>query len=232
MEHHGDESVTAARRANQRGGGGSIPASSLFFYPEERDEANVLVKRFHYSHRIPSNIQFVGTLWTGGGMFGTKGDCVAACFFSIPPTRWSRPVWELSRLVRRDDANVPLSFLIGLTVRFVRRKKMTDLIVSFADRTHGHHGGIYQACGWKYSGVRDCACDGVTIDGSFYPGRTCNSSFGTRSPDKLRCLMPSKTIEPHYDEGKHLYWLPLNKQGTAWADELDLKSIQYPKGNG
>jgi hypothetical protein len=166
-------------------------------------------------------VQFVGSLHLDGGLFGGDGEAVAAAFFSIPPTRWAESVLELSRLVRRDGERPPLTFLIALCCRALRTLQH-DLLVSFADRTQGHEGIVYRAAGWAYAGCRDRAMDGVMIDGAFHPGRTCNSIFGTRSPDKLRIQMPHKDIEPHFDEGKHLYWKALGNRGYKKAQRLGL----------
>ena len=190
------------------------------------DEAADLVMRFHYSRRIPSNVQFIGTLHQPGGLFGDYGKAVAAVFFSIPPTRWSEPVLELSRLVQ-DGSRPPLSLLIGNACKALR-KQGADLLVSFADRTHGHHGGIYQAASWAYDGCRDRRMDGLMIDGSFWPGRSCNSRFGTRSPAKVSEII-GREVLPHFDEGKHLYWRALGPNGKAKAKTLGLKSLPYPK---
>jgi hypothetical protein len=192
-------------------------------------EASELVERFHYSGRAPANVQCVGTWHADGGLFGDQGAAIAACFFSIPPTRWSEDVWELSRLVRRPDAAVSLTGLIAATVRFLVRGDCPGLLVSFADATQGHHGGIYQAASWAYDGQRDRRMDGLMIDGSFMPGRSANSKFGTQSPVKLRERYPDRSIEPHYDEGKHLYWRALNRAGRAKAARLGLKTLSYPK---
>lgn len=190
------------------------------------DEASDLVLRHHYSRRIPSNVQFVGTLHEPGGLFGDYGRAVAAVFFSIPPTRWSEPVLELSRLVQ-DGSRPPLSLLIGNACKELR-KQGADLLVSFADRTHGHHGGVYQSASWNYDGCRDRMMDGLMIDGSFWPGRSCNSKFGTRSPSKVAVIL-GREVLPHFDEGKHLYWKALGPKGKAKATKLGLKSMPYPK---
>jgi hypothetical protein len=124
---------------------------------------------------------------------------------------------------------VPLTLLVALTVRHLRKNRRVDLLVSFADKTQGHYGGIYQACGWLYAGARERAMDGLIINGTFTPGRSCNSALGTRSTDKLRNLHPDWTIEPHFDEGKHLYWLPLSSEGKAKAKRLELSRQPYPK---
>lgn len=195
----------------------------------EREEAERLVLLHHYSRRFPSNVQSVVTFHGTGGLFGRPGDgeCEAACIFSIPPTRWSEEVWELSRLVRTPTFSVPLTVLIAESVR--RVSKNIDLLVSFADWTQGHHGGIYQAASWNYAGKRDRRMDGIIIGGQFVPGRSCNSIWGTQSPERLREKMPMATIEPHYDEGKHLYWKATRKVGRKKAERLGLERLPYPK---
>lgn len=190
------------------------------------DEARDLVERFHYSRRVPANVQCVATMHEPGGLFGDYGPAVAACFFSIPPTRWSEPVWELSRLVR-TEARVPLTPLISFTAKLARRLG-ADLLVSFADRTQGHHGGIYQAASWAYAGARARRMDGLIVDGTFVAGRSCNSRWGTQSPEKVTAII-GRPVLPHYDEGKHLYWRALNKGGDRKAARLGLKRLPYPK---
>jgi hypothetical protein len=208
-----------------------LPASELYFCMGQKEEAVSLVKTFHYSQRSPSNIQFVGTFHTKGGLFGDFGPAVAAIFFSIPPTRWSEEVLELSRLVRTETCRVPLTRLVSLACSRLRADGF-DLLVSFADSSAGHHGGIYQACSWNYDGQRERQMDGLLVNGQFVPGRTCNGIYGTRSPDRLRQANPDLKVEPHYDAGKHLYWRALARSGEAKAVRLGLKRLAYPKPDG
>jgi hypothetical protein len=194
------------------------------------DEANALVRRFHYSARPPGNVQIVGTWHEDGGLFGGDGAALAACFFSIPPTRWTEDVFELSRLVRDERVVAPLTGLISSTANFIRKKKLCDLLVSFADTGFGHHGGIYQAASWNYDGRREPSMDGILWNGKFIPGRSCNSRWGTRSVAKLKQILGSShEIEPHFDAGKHLYWKALSRSGSKKAGKLNLKSLPYPK---
>lgn len=189
-------------------------------------DACALVEKYHYSRRVPSNVQCVGTLHDSGGLFGDFGEAVAACFFSLPPTRWTHEVWELSRLVR-SRPNIPLTSLISQTRKHAKTLG-AHLLVSFADVTQGHHGGVYQAASWNYHACRERRMDGVMIDGTFIPGRSCNSKWGTRSPQKLRAIL-GKDVAPHFDEGKHLYWVALTTKGKKWAKDLALSSAAYPK---
>lgn len=155
---------------------------------------------------------------------------LACCLISIPPSRWeAEDVWELSRLVRLPDYQQPLTKLISATLNHIRKGRLTDLVVSFADTEEDHHGGIYQACSWIYDGLRDPRLDGFLIDGVFSPARTCNSVYGTSSLELLQSKLPGKTIEPHFDNGKHCYWKPLTKQGMQKAIRLGLRSNPYPK---
>lgn len=203
-------------------GEGAIPVSALHFRTGRRTEAEGMVIAHHYSGRHPrsSAVVMVGSLHLDGGLFGGDGPMVAAAMFTIPATRWGESVIELCRLVRGND-RVPLTFLLSRCVRELKRHGH-DLLVSFADKTQGHEGYVYRASNWRYAGCRERTNDGAVINGVFHPGRSCNSQFGTRSIEKLRGLFPHKTIEAHFDEGKHCFWLPLGTKGEAKAKRLGL----------
>lgn len=202
-------------------GSGAIPAPSLHFRTGRIAEAQSLVMSHHYSKRVPGSVLMIGSLHLDGGLFGGDGPMVAAAFFSSPPTRWSEQVIELTRLVR-GDSKVPLTMLVSLSARELK-KRGADLLVSFADRTQGHEGYVYRACNWNYAGCRDRQNDGHLINGTFIPRRSCYALYGTSSPEKLRKILPHKTVEPHWDDGKHLYWLALGRRGKEKAARLGLE---------
>jgi hypothetical protein len=193
-------------------------------------DARDLIAKYHYSHREKSCPIAVGVL--AASRPDLPPIVVAACVFTISTAKWSIPVAELQRLVRHPDYRPPLTMLISRTVRVLKcRTNCPAVAISYADATHGHHGGVYQAASWNYSCQRPVANDGLTINGSFVPGRSCNATWGTRSAGKLARLHPDWAIAPHYDMGKHLYWIPLNKTGQQAADTLGLKRMPYPKPN-
>lgn len=190
-------------------------------------DAKRLVERFHYSHRMTPRGHVI---YTGG--LEVRGRLVAVVVFGVPPTRWSEPVVELTRLVRHDMFQPPLSSLIATACRDIKREGNADLLVSFADASKGHHGGVYQACSWRYHGQRDRRMDGLLVNGHFVPGRTCNSAWGTQSATAIKQRYGDQVeIEPHYDEGKHLYWRALTKAGVGKARRLGLEDNPYPKSN-
>jgi hypothetical protein len=160
-------------------------------------QSDQLVEVYHYSHYIPANIQFCATEIR-------DNEPVAACFFSIPATRWAESVLELCRLVRKEevDPKPVLTTLISQAVKQINREKKFNLLVSFADSTQGHHGGIYQACSWNFHTLRKARLDGFII----------------------KCT-------PHYDTGKYLYWRSLDKYGEQKAERLGLQKQPYRKPN-
>jgi hypothetical protein len=119
--------------------------------------------------------------------------------------------------------------LVGKALGHIRQHSLIDLIVSFADAEEDHHGGIYQASSWVYDGVRSDRLDGFNIDGEFVPARTCNALYGTSSVEGLKEKLAPKSVEPHFDSGKHCYWKALNKHGMQKAIRMGLRSRAYPK---
>ncbi len=185
-------------------------------------EGRDLILKYHYSKSFHPAYVLMGLAFKGE-------ECVAACCFRTPSARWAIPVLDLGRLVRKEGVAVSLTWLISNTVNAVRRAGNYHLLVSYADNTHGHHGGVYQAASWNYSGKTPRQNDGVMVDGNFIAGRACNNMFGTRSVDKLRLMFPERSFEKHWDEGKYLYWRSLNRQGDKAAAILGLKKLPYVK---
>lgn len=206
---------------------------TYFYHTGDVLSAKHLVETYHYSHRISANIQYVATLHEPGGILGFKGDAVAAMVFSLPPTRWAEPVLELTRLVRADYVHIPLTSMVSWAMRRIRASKLFDLVVSFADSTQGHHGGIYQAGSWNFHEFRPPRRTGLMIGDRYVPCRTANSIYGSNSPRRLRERFPVGTrIEEVMDDGKYLYWRSLSKTGSSKADRLELRVNPYPKPRG
>lgn len=202
----------------------------MFMTGASADEVWPLIREFHYSKRMPGGIQHCYASRQSGGLFGDNGIVTAAAVFCMPSTKWSEDVIELSRLVRHPTHDQPLTKLLSFSCQWLKKSSWA-LVVSYADWTQGHHGGIYQASGWNYAGQRDKSMDGLMVDGIFKPGRSCNATWGTRSPSKLADRLPNHKIEPHYDEGKHLYWKVLTVAGKTKAKRLGLETLPYPKPN-
>jgi hypothetical protein len=153
-------------------GEGAIPVSALHFRTGRLEEAKSMVLTHHYSRRVPSNVQMVGSLHLDGGLFGGDGPMVAAAFWTYPPTRWAETVVELARLVRGDE-RAPLTFLLARCVKELRRHGH-DLLVSFADKTQGHEGYVYRAANWRYAGCRERRMDITQCIPQILPDKLAN----------------------------------------------------------
>lgn len=204
-------------------------ATPYYLHLDQDDEAAELVKKWHYSHRVPSNVQVVATAHEQGGLFGDLGRAIAACYVSIPGSGHYSiggkqiETLELTRLVRCDDIEIALTPLISYAMRWTWRLRKGDLVISFADKQQGHHGGIYQAASWCYDGLRDPNAEGVLIDGHFIPMRTIISHKQAREKFKGREVTVKR------DEGKHCYWKALSRSGVAKAKLLGLEHRPYPR---
>ena len=106
----------------------------------------------HYSGRKPSITRAYG--WFVGN------ELKAVCTFGKPASpapcngvcgeQWSANVYELNRLCRVDDFNLPLSQFVSTCLRDL--KQLDWIIISYSDTSMGHHGYIYQACNFIYTG--------------------------------------------------------------------------------
>ena len=222
--------------------------NTFYFHTGERQTARELVLKYHYSGRCHENPILVGSLhFGGGGLYGDKGELVATCMFSLSNNNtWSLKkvdLIELVRLCRKEEVQVPLSWLVSRTVKEVKKLGRFDIAISYADATQDHHGGIYQACSWNFHTYRQPKEDGLVIDGTFVPKRTVSTRYGTYRRDKLGEMFDEvkqetlygtevKNIEwgSHVDKGKYMYWIPLNKTGKKIAKRvLNFESNEYPK---
>jgi hypothetical protein len=193
------------------------PQTAPIFRRIKANKMRALVEEHHYTHRMNTNE------WAAFGAF--DGDLAAGALFS--PTRFKEPVIALARLVRRPDYKVPMSKFLGWCCNQLRLQG-DHLIVAYADSEY-HHGGVYQASGFKYGGLRKSSNDGLMIGGVFHPGRSLNRRYKTRSKQKIEEIVFPQNVEAHYDEGKHLYWRALSAAGKTSAKQLGLADLPYPK---
>ncbi len=195
------------------------------------DEIWPLVRDYHYSGRSAGLVRHAFALREAGGLFGDTGELVAGITYSQPVNRNFPPESaELSRLVRKDDFRGQLSEFVTWSLRWLRKASETPFVLSYADSTQDHHGGIYQACGFVYVGQTASGHIGYQApDGSFVHGRICNDRFGTRSVEAIAELKPDWV--PIYGEPKHLYIFPLRQKWTTISRQQGWKAKPYPKPN-
>lgn len=117
------------------------------------DAAKYAVEHWHYSKSMPAGALIKIGAWEGGTFVG----CVlfgrgANNHIGSPYGLGATEVAELVRVALTKHRH-EVSRVVALAVRFVRKQSPgLRLLVSYADPSEGHHGGIYQAMGWTYVG--------------------------------------------------------------------------------
>lgn len=129
---------------------------------------------------------------------------------------------ELVRIALTNH-NAPVSRIAALAMRFLKKQSPgLRLIVSFADPSAGHHGGIYQAGNWVYSGT--CA---PTFEYRLNGDRLNKRAFTGNQFGKTgsKSEVPAGAVKVSVP-GKHRYLMPLDE--TMRAKIMPLAK-PYPK---
>lgn len=169
----------------------------------------------HYSGRIP-NIK-----WAFGWYINSE--LVAVCTFGKPASNSlcegicgkenSKHVFELNRLCRVDGLQEQLSSFVSACLRRLRVEDV--IIVSYSDTQMNHHGYIYQACNFIYTGCTKGRTDFYNNGG--------HSRHGS-SENGLR--------QYRYPKHRYVFFCTINKKlKTRWKEELSYKTEDYPKGD-
>ena len=118
------------------------------------DAVNFLLPR-HYSGRVPQ-VQYAY-----GVVDKTTNAIVAVCTFGIPASNtmcksvggveYKNSVFELNRLCREEDYKRPLSEFVAWCLKQLKPKNV--YVVSYSDTAMNHHGYIYQATNFLYTGM-------------------------------------------------------------------------------
>jgi|TARA_R110000764_G_scaffold122256_2_gene209892 hypothetical protein len=125
---------------------------------------------------------------------------------------------ELVRIALKEHSS-PVSRIMAISFNFLKQHcPQLRLIVSFADTSQGHHGGIYQATNWVYTGK--------SPDSKFpiIKGRETH-------PRTLSLMVKSGKIKRSdvkfiLKKGKHRYLMPLDKEIKKQIETL---AKPYPK---
>lgn len=110
----------------------------------------------HYAHRIPS-------ISYSFGLFDLHGVLQAVCSFGLPASpsliqgvfggKYKECIIELNRLCACDG--LPKNALSFFVSQCLSKLPTPMCVVSYADTSHNHHGYIYQATNWIYTGLSD-----------------------------------------------------------------------------
>lgn len=175
----------------------------------------------HYSGRVPS-------ISVSYGWFHDDGRLCCAITFGKPASpylcigicgrQYSKFVYELNRVCSDGTNTEPISKFISWCIRDIK-KKHDWIIVSYSDTAMQHHGYIYQACNFIYTGVTKQRTD-------IYSGDKKHPRHYT-DEDKTCGIRKVRSAKHRY-----IYWCTRNKAlKKEWQENLLYKQMPYPKGD-
>ena len=128
---------------------------------------------------------------------------------------------ELVRIALRRH-KIEVSRIVSIALRFLKKHAPgIRLIVSFADPMQGHHGGVYQAGNWVYSG-KSSSTKVFRVNGKMIHPRSLGASDFKKGQKKKLPANAEVVIAP----GKHRYLMPLDDEMRKQIDPL---RKPYPK---
>lgn len=177
--------------------------------------AKTIVAENHYLRSVPS----------GKTLTFECGDAIVIIGISsnqfLPSFLGFDNVWELSRMWAPDghEKNL-LTIAISKTVALFREMEPTvDALISYADPSAGHHGGIYRAASWYPFGQVEESRLYRAPDGRIVPRRAFHSSKKFLRKAEILALGYTETEAP----GKLRFVKPLTpKARRAWRKRIAL----------
>lgn len=188
--------------------------------------AKYAVEHWHYSRSMPTPPVVKIGVWERESFIG------AVLFSRGANNNLGKPyglqVTEICELTRvaLDNHQVPVSRIISVATRMmVKVAPGLRLVVSFADTNEGHHGGIYQAAGWVYSG-QSHSTPKYYFQGKKLEQRQVSRTGVKRQYGNLRRVPTPDdcSVVPQLDKYRYLY--PLD---PAMRAQIALLAKPYPK---
>ena len=210
----------------------------LYIKEIERKEAIKFMSENHYSKSCPKVIALsLGFYW--------EEKITTMIVFSIPasPTvlkavannSHENNSWELSRLFSFDwcPKNIE-SYCIGQSIKYIKNNyPKIKYLISFADGNWGHHGYIYQATNWIFTG-QSTPRRKFFIDGKQVHEKTLVNRYGTSSVKKLKNIFKERLEISRENKGKYRYVFIISQNKKEYKQlysELKYKALPYPKGD-
>jgi len=189
------------------------------------EAARYACEKWHYSKTVPvgktirigawEDNKFIGVVLFAWGMNKSLG------------SPYGLLMTECCELVRiaMSVHKTEISRIVSIALRFLKKKSQgLRLVVSFADPQAGHHGGIYQAGNWVYTGATSQSFEyrigDRRLNKRAYTGVNFNGKARSKIPNNAK-----KFITP----GKHRYLMPLDDEIRLRIEPL---RKPYPKRAG
>lgn len=132
---------------------------------------------------------------------------------------------ELTRVALNSHVS-PVSMIVKHAIKFLKKNSPAlRLIVSFADPAYNHHGGIYQAGNWIYTGLTATKVEYLHNGRRLHTRQVSSTGLVVQFGKQTRVPRPEdcKVVKL---PGKHRYLMPLDK---AMREQIAPLAKPYPK---
>ena len=168
---------------------------------------------WHYSKSIPAPpYNFVG-VWENSKFIGvvifSRG---ANNNLAKPYGLKIEEACELTRIALTKHIT-PVSRIMAIAFKFLKKQSpLLKLCVSYADPNNGHHGGIYQATNWIYTGKTPKDYKYKDKKGRIWHRKQVSVSGLRKEFGEIRKVAKFSDCERIPLEGKHRYLMPLTEE--------------------
>lgn len=167
------------------------------------EAAKYACEHWHYTKKIPVNKLVKIGAWEDARFIGVVIFGVGAS--AVLHKQFGLNRFEVCELVRvaLDDHQTPVSRIVAIAFKFLRKSNpKIRVCVSFADPAQNHHGGIYQAGNWVYTGKSSPTVE-YYFNGDW---RHVTDVYKRLSPVQV------KTLKKREKPGKYRYVMPFDEE--------------------
>lgn len=184
-------------------------------------------KHWHYSRSLPPPPRVLIGVWEDERFIGVVTFSRGASQNLLKPYGLTQlEGCELTRVAMRDHVT-PVSRILAIAIAMLRKHAPgLRLIVSFADPNQGHHGGIYQAGNWIYTGTSAPSAKFKDRSGRIWHSRQVTVKGINTQYGQLRRTVLKSECEQIAQAGKHRYVMPLD---TAMRERVAALKQAFPK---
>lgn len=154
------------------------------------------VKQQHYLKSVSRGSKVVFALYE-------QDVIVGVALFGHPVGRLDGNVLELKRFVMLDGKGNRCSQFLGHCVRYIKKHKLCDKIVSYADPEQGHEGTIYKASNFQHVGAQKYRTPFFIYKGRKVYSR--NVYGGSEQGKIIQRLIKKGVVKTQYAEPKHIF---------------------------
>jgi len=194
------------------------------------EAAKYACEHWHYSRALPAGPTVKLGVWEQEKFVGVVIYSHGANQHVGSPYELSQQeAVELTRVALRKH-ETPVSKILAISLRMLKKKcPNLRLVISYADADQNHHGGIYQATGWVYTGLKKTnSRTAFIINGKKTHPRSIACKGVKQSIQEVRKHLDKNATE-FFSLGKHKYLMPLDAEMRNRVEKL---RQPYPKRAG